>query len=57
MLRVPSDPSSPKELVASPPEEVQKTLQHAELFVSQVKGYLNDPLADADGAEGTESGV
>jgi hypothetical protein len=28
-----------------------------ELFVSQVKGYLNDLLADAGEAEGAESGA
>jgi uncharacterized protein (UPF0332 family) len=45
-----------KELVAIPHEEVQKTLHQAETFVSRVKAYLNDLLADAGGAEGAESG-
>lgn len=46
-----------KELVVIPHEEVQKTLHQAELFVSRVKVYLNDLLADAGGAEGVESGA
>jgi uncharacterized protein (UPF0332 family) len=46
-----------KELVAIPHEDVQQALHQAEIFVSRVKVYLNDLLADAGGAEGAESGV
>jgi uncharacterized protein (UPF0332 family) len=46
-----------KELVTIPRKEVRKALHQAELFVSRVKVYLNDLLADAGGAEDAENEV